>query len=348
MNFQTDPLENTQQQDEKQQLTNAIFPKTTNATTTYDTHSNNNANNETNVLPHQYQSSQQVLFRPFKQPHLYSSYHYDESKNSVPLLPLPAGSAPIMHHQNHDQFANVALMDYMRTSQNHHYYQQQQQQQHHQQPPPPSPLAYPFQFNPDHFKVFMQPNLKYQHQQQPSFAPRKNYSPFKSKFAPYVSESAFPENEANASRADSSTVSTSSSPPLSSSSLNNSFRRHYEQHFNKYAKSHHFFPRLGLNFSYPAVNFMNRAHFSNLASSQTLCRLGASCKFKRENKCKYFHPNVSAANHLKKESKSIEISDYSMENDECESVFEAEKSKSDAEKCDQVESVTSEVHADQP
>jgi hypothetical protein len=55
--------------------------------------------------------------------------------------------------------------------------------------------------------------------------------------------------------------------------------------------------------------------------------LGAGCKYKRENKCKYFHPTAST--NAKKVSKSIEISDYSIENEneldaDCENVFEPE------------------------
>ena len=203
---------------------------------------------------------------------------------------------------------------------------------------------------------------------------------------------------------DSSTVSTSSSPPLSSPSLNNSFN--YTPHYNNnnnnnssssnsnaansnYMYRKHFeqqqqqknFSRFGHTYnSFNLGGFFGHHHHHNsngnraanfgpnraaqyaasvmhlpmpmLVQSQTLCRLGASCKFKRENKCKYFHPSSSAMTaHTKvvtanssnanvgstsqagkktapsslAASKSIEIADYSLADNE---VFEEATSSS--------------------
>jgi len=233
-----------------------------------------------------------------------------------------------------------------------HHHQQQQQQQY-----PISKHYHNYQLN----QSFKKSNLNY-----------------KSKFAPYVSSSVTSDtsvrietetsgssssskanalegakSSANASRDDSSTVSTSSSPPLSSSSLNNSYLKQYDslnRNSHKYASDSHnnnnnykFASGLDFNFFNKPINFMSnyRAHYANVNSSQTLCRLGVGCKFKRENKCKYFHPTTtsgasSSVNQSKKISKSIEISEYSIENDneldvDFENVFEPDKIKGESE-----------------
>ena len=69
----------------------------------------------------------------------------------------------------------------------------------------------------------------------------------------------------------------------------------------------------------------NKKHIvAKTNNNQILCRLGASCRFKRENKCRYYHPlnltirnsnfsNYPSSNKYKNEP-SIEISDYTIEN----------------------------------
>lgn len=76
-----------------------------------------------------------------------------------------------------------------------------------------------------------------------------------------------------------STSSSSSSPPLSVSSATNRSNR-YNNSGNKN----------GAGYSKQSQR-LNTAY----NQSQTLCRLGVNCKFNRENKCKYYHPNASSA-----------------------------------------------------
>ncbi len=72
------------------------------------------------------------------------------------------------------------------------------------------------------------------------------------------------------------------------------------------------------------TNFFNKSYTSNLISknnfaikqfqmSQIACRLGPSCRFKRENKCRYYHPAVNKY----KNEKCMEISDYTIDHEIC-------------------------------
>lgn len=249
-------------------------------------------------IPHQYSNIKN------NHHHHYLSMYPQQQQENLPLLPLPTSAL-----KNQHQAALIA--SYMKSPQ-----MIMNQNQAYSMP------NYPLSFRNDLKMLMEQQNCKYNNYHHHQSYKTMNHTQnevnllkkqqhnlnYKSKFAPYIAKKATDENPIETEKSSTPEKSSSSSPQLSACQAN------------------HLLNNIGLNFNFynnKPVNFGGQSGYHS-HKSQTICRLGASCKFKRDNKCKYFHP--SNIMQLKKINKSIEISDYSIENDdeivlECDSVF---------------------------